>query len=156
MSAHGYAVRRRAPVRLSELDAVPGFPGSAEQLIQSQALAASASESRKSRLLSQQPHEPVDPGVCLEQRPIEPVRFVVLAIGVIVADLRAPDLIAHSDHGYAQGEHRDRQEILNLPVAQSFDCRDRPIGPSTPQFQLRLSLAPSRLLSPFASLCFWL
>ena len=28
------------------------------------------------------------------------------------------------------------------------------VGPSTPQFQLRLSSAPSRLSSPLASLCF--
>ena len=27
------------------------------------------------------------------------------------------------------------------------------VGPSTPQFQLRLSSAPSRLCSPLASLC---
>src|SRR5439155_26476015 len=30
------------------------------------------------------------------------------------------------------------------------------VGPSTPQFHERLSSVPSRLPSPFASLCFWL
>jgi hypothetical protein len=30
------------------------------------------------------------------------------------------------------------------------------VGPSAPQFQLRSSSEPSRLLSPFASLCLWL
>jgi hypothetical protein len=29
------------------------------------------------------------------------------------------------------------------------------VGPSTPQFQLRFWSLPSRLPSPFASLCFW-
>ena len=33
MSAHGYAMRRRAPVRLSELYTVPGLPGSRKELI---------------------------------------------------------------------------------------------------------------------------
>ena len=37
---------------------------------------------------------------------------------------------------------------------RSFSTAGSSVGPSTPQFQLRLSLAPSRLSSPFASLCF--
>ena len=39
---------------------------------------------------------------------------------------------------------------------RSFSTAGSSVGPSTPQFQLRLSFAPSRLFSPFASLCFWL
>src|SRR5579863_9217208 len=52
------------------------------------------------------------------ERPIEPARFVVLAIGVVVAGLRTADLIAHSNHRYAEREHGKRQEIPDLPVSQ--------------------------------------
>ena len=38
-------------------------------------------------------------------------------------------------------------------VAAALAPRDRSVSPSTPQFQLRLSSLPSRLSSPFASLC---
>src|SRR5689334_23143188 len=37
-----------------------------------------------------------------------------------------------------------------------FSTAPSSVGPSTPQFQLQLSLEPSRLPSPFASLCFTL
>ena len=62
---------------------------------------------------------------------------------------------------------RHPSEIMGTPsdsivtVRKFFTCRFRSfstagssVGPSTPQFQLRLSSAPSRLSSPFASLCF--
>ncbi|WP_164101036.1 hypothetical protein [Candidatus Laterigemmans baculatus] len=39
---------------------------------------------------------------------------------------------------------------------RNFSIAGSSVGPSTPQFQLRLSLAPSQLFSPFASLCLWL
>src|SRR5262249_19930240 len=39
---------------------------------------------------------------------------------------------------------------------RSASTRGLSVGPSTPQFQLQLSLAPSRLPSPLARLCFWL
>src|SRR5216684_7637263 len=37
-------------------------------------------------------------------RPVEPRDLVVLAVGVVVAVLRPPDLIAAADHWYADGE----------------------------------------------------
>src|SRR5215510_13501205 len=55
--------------------------------------------------------------------------------------------------------------IMGVPIGNSvkrkfFTCLFRSdsilgssVGPSTPQFQLRLSLFPSRFSSPFASLC---
>ena len=49
----------------------------------------------------QQLDEAVKIGVALDERPIEPTGFVVLAVGVVVAVLRAPDLVAHHDHGDA-------------------------------------------------------
>ena len=92
--------------------------------------------------------------VLYEQRPIEPIRFVVLTVSVVVAVLRAPDFIAHQEHGKPKREQRDGHEILHLAVSESLNFRIV-VGPSTPQFQLRLSSAPSRLSSPLASLCLW-
>ena len=91
----------------------------------------------------------------VKQRPVEPAGLVVLAIGVVVAalacgGLRRPSAII----GTPSDSSVDRQKVLHLAVAQRLDRRDRRVGPSTPQFQLRLSLAPSRLSSPLASLCF--
>ena len=40
--------------------------------------------------------------------------------------------------------------------ARSASTSGSPVGPSTPPFQLRLSLVPSWLPSPLASLCLWL
>ena len=60
-------------------------------------------------------------GVLVEQGPIEPTGLVVLAVGVVVAALRAADLVAHQDHRHAQREQGDRQEVLHPAVAESFD-----------------------------------
>src|SRR5215470_12378599 len=105
-------------------------------------------------ILDKQSHEPVNVSMFLEQRPIEPARFVVLAIGVVVTGLRttsSPIPIIGTP----------KESIVN--VKKFLICRFRNAstpgsseGPSTPQFQLRLSSVPSRLPSPFASLCFWL
>ena len=63
--------------------------------------------------------------VCVlrEQRPVEPIDFVVLTIGVVVAVLRSPNFIAHQEHRDAKREQRDRHEILNLAVSESLDSR---------------------------------
>src|SRR6185295_16783479 len=45
---------------------------------------------------------------------------------------------------------------LRFCCARSLMTRGSVVGPSTPQFQLRFELSPSWLLSPLASLCFWL
>ena len=52
------------------------------------------------------------------ERPVEPGDLVVLAIGVVVAALRAPDLVAPREHGYALGEEEGGQEISLLAAAQ--------------------------------------
>ena len=85
--------------------------------------------------------------------PVHPGQLVVLAIGVVVAGLRAPDLVAHQQHGRSL---REQQSAATAP--RRMRSRRSPISgssetPSTPQFQLRLSSCPSRLSSPLASLC---
>jgi hypothetical protein len=60
-------------------------------------------------------HETVHIGVLRDQRPIEPT---ILAVSAVVTVLGAAHLIAHADHGHAEGEHRAGQQILDLPVPQ--------------------------------------
>ena len=59
--------------------------------------------------------------VLYEQRPIEPVPFVVLTVGVVVALLRTPDFIAHQEHGKAKRKHSDDHEILHLAGSESLN-----------------------------------
>ena len=54
-------------------------------------------------------------------RPVDPADLVVLAVGVVVAVLRAPDFVAGQDHRHAAREHQDGDEVPDLPVAQGFD-----------------------------------
>src|SRR5215475_8641572 len=54
------------------------------------------------------------------QRPIKPTGLIVLAIGVVVATLCAPDLVTHRNHRQAQREHGHGQKVLYLPVAYLF------------------------------------
>ena len=60
-------------------------------------------------------------GVLLKQRPIQPIGFVVVAVSVVVAVLRAPDLISHQNHGKPEREQRNGHEILHLTVPEPFD-----------------------------------
>ena len=53
--------------------------------------------------------------------PVVPRRFVVLAIGVVVAVLRAADFVAAADHRHALREQQRRQQIALLPLAELDD-----------------------------------
>src|ERR1700682_1679571 len=55
------------------------------------------------------------------QGPVEPVDLVILAIGVIVAALCAPHLVAGHEHGNALREHQHSREVFHLAIAQLFD-----------------------------------
>ena len=71
--------------------------------------------------LEHQAHEAAHVGVPREAAPVEPARFVVLAVGIVVAALRAPDFVAHEKQRRADGEQRERDEVLHLAVAQALD-----------------------------------
>src|SRR5215472_1698294 len=96
---------------------MPGLSSSAKQLTQTP-MALLRVQITQEPPLDQQPYEAVEIGMFFEERPIKPARFVVLAVGIVVAGLRAAHLIAHSNHWYAQREHCDRQKIPDLPVSQ--------------------------------------
>lgn len=63
--------------------------------------------------------------VLYEQTPIEPVPFVVLTVGVVVAVLSSPDLIAHKQHGKAKRKHGGGHKILHLAISESLNLRIR-------------------------------
>ena len=50
-------------------------------------------------LANQRLHEAVEIPVSLEERPVEPADLVVLAVGIVVALLRPPDLVAQCRDG---------------------------------------------------------
>ena len=85
--------------------------------------------------------------------PVEPGDLVVLALGVVVAALRAPDLVAAEQHRHALREQQRREQVALLPRAQRDDLRivGRALDAAVPR---ALSSVPSRFSSPFASLCF--
>src|SRR5262249_8972083 len=55
--------------------------------------------------------------------PVEPADLVVLAIGVVVAALRPPQLVAAQQHRPSRGEEERGQEVAHLPLAQRDDLR---------------------------------
>src|SRR5581483_10010793 len=55
--------------------------------------------------------------ILLNQAPVEPRKLVVLAVGVVVALLRAAHLVAAEQHRYALGKEERRQEVALLAGA---------------------------------------
>src|SRR4051812_40452890 len=53
----------------------------------------------------------------VQLRPIDPVDFVVLAVGVVVAELAAAELVAGEDHRRAERQQQGREKIALLPLS---------------------------------------
>src|SRR5262249_5375998 len=70
----------------------------------------------------QQSREPMHVRMPGDQGPFDTTDLIVLAVGIIVAPLRATYFIAHYNHGYTERKHGDGQKVLDLPVAQLLDC----------------------------------
>ncbi len=66
--------------------------------------------------------------------PVDPADFVVLAVSVVVALLRATDLVARQQHWHAVRNQQDRGEVLALPHAQRVDAGivARPLDAAVP------------------------
>src|SRR4051794_39858555 len=56
--------------------------------------------------------------VSLRQTPIHPGVLVIVAVRIVIAFLRAADLVSHQDHRNALAHHEDRHCILHLASAQ--------------------------------------
>ena len=68
------------------------------------------------------------------QLPVEPADLVVLAIGVVVALLRARELVARQHHRRALRQQQRCEEVAHLPLAQGVDARivGRTLGAAVP------------------------
>src|ERR1700745_4165557 len=58
-----------------------------------------------------------------DQPPIDPIGFVVLTVGIVIAALGSSDFIAHEKHGQTKRQHCDGEEILHLSVSESLNYR---------------------------------
>src|SRR5262249_15303039 len=72
---------------------------------------------------AEEPDESMNVSVTLAQAPVEPADLGVLAIRVVVAALRPAHLVAHQQHGRADGQQVQREKILDLAVAERLDRR---------------------------------
>ena len=89
----------------------------------------------------------------LVQLPIEPADLVVLAVGVVVAVLGAADLVAAAESWARLAKEAGWPENCASGARGAAMISGSSVGPSAPMFQEWLSLVPSRLSSPLASLC---
>jgi hypothetical protein len=84
--------------------------------------------------------------------PLVPGDLVILALGVVVAELGATDLIPPR----SMGTPWDSSSVARKSRccwARRARTATSSVSPSAPQFQERLSSVPSRFSSPLASLC---
>src|SRR5262245_61440053 len=110
-------VRGRGPIGLVKFGSMPGVVRSPKQFDKAFIIPCLYRASQ-SALGVQQRNEPMQIGMDIDERPIEPARLIVLDIGVIVATLASPDFVAHEDHRHADGKNSDGKKILHLPNAQ--------------------------------------
>src|SRR5208337_5675881 len=54
----------------------------------------------------------------VRQAPVKPAQFIVLAVGIVVAELGPPCFIPHQKHGCAKGEEVKAEKVFYLPAAQ--------------------------------------
>src|SRR5208337_2870575 len=67
-----------------------------------------------------------------ELAPVQPSRFVVLVIGIIVAELRVKEFIPSSEHWDSVGQQQQAAEVLDLLPAQRQHGRGRAFVPFVP------------------------
>src|SRR5262245_30370813 len=114
------AVRRVAPVGLIQLDAVPDSLRFPELLNEALALTLAVQGATQAPL-AEQADEPVQVRMFLKQRPIEPTRFIVLTVGVVVAVLTPADFVPHNNQRDAERKHGGRDEVPDLSVTKPLN-----------------------------------
>src|SRR5579859_8289278 len=58
--------------------------------------------------------------ILFRQGPVKPVDGVVLAVGIVIAQLCSPDLVASDKHRHTLREHEDGHKVLALSQPQRF------------------------------------
>src|SRR5262245_34785544 len=117
---HGQAAGRLAEVDLAELPAVPGHPRPPRVVLEER-----PPPERGMGLAEAQEagHEAEEVPLPLSEAPVHPPRLVVVAVRVVVAALRAEELVAPQDHGHALRHEEERQEVAGLALAEGDDLR---------------------------------
>jgi hypothetical protein len=136
--------------RAHELDPVPGFVCLQQQLVECEsALLLILVSFRTSDV--KQPLKSMDIGILFEKGPVEPVVIVIKAIGVVCSPSASRRITSPiSIIGMPSANVLTVIKFLTWRL-RSFSMAGSSVGPSTPQFQLRLSLLPSRFSSRFTS-----
>src|SRR6185503_17551273 len=62
-------------------------------------------------------------GLVLDVLPVEPGQLVVLAVGVVVAELGSSALVAYQQHGDALGQQQRGEQVALLAATQGVDLR---------------------------------
>ena len=60
--------------------------------------------------------------VFIQKFPIEPSDFIIQPVGIVVAFLRAQELIAAEQHRHSLTQHQSKDEVFRLPNAFSNDA----------------------------------
>lgn len=58
-----------------------------------------------------------------DERPIEPIEFAVVTVGVVITVLRPLNFITHREHRQTKRVHCYGEEILHRAVSESLNCR---------------------------------
>src|ERR1035441_9562174 len=65
--------------------------------------------------------KPVDLLVPFKTGPVNPTGFIVLAVSVVIAALRAAEFVAAQEHRYTARDQQGQKEVLNLAFPQGLD-----------------------------------
>ena len=116
---------RLLPVLRRHLRAVGPQPGEILRLRLPDEVAHEEPPLLQDRMRAPQPDQPPreleQPAPPIVELPVGPGDLVVLAVGVVVAALGAPDLVAAQQHRHALRQEQRRQQVPHLPVAQRDD-----------------------------------
>src|SRR5205807_553352 len=129
------ARRGVAPGGGAEVGAVPGDLGHAVAVL---VLADQEAAPPQDRIGARQrdglSHELGEIGVGAGAAPIEPAELVVLAVGVVVAALRAEELVAAEQHRRPAGKQQQAGMVLGEALAQAEDLGviGLALGPAVP------------------------
>jgi uncharacterized membrane protein len=67
-----------------------------------------------------------------KMRPVKPTGFIVLAVGVVVAALRAAKFVSAEQHRHAARDQQGQQEVLDLAFPRKVSIPASFVSPSAP------------------------
>ncbi len=143
---HRQRARAAAPVRQAQVDAVPRDVGPPVLTRLTSEEIAPAQNGVGAAEGDQRLGEAEEIALPLEQPPVHPADLVVLAVRVVVAPLRAAELVARQQHRRALRQQQQGEEVARLPRAQGEHGRivGRPFDAAVPADALGQAVAVRR------------